>query len=77
MMDGIKRAREAAIEIVIVSRVPAVRVLDTYGYIGGGKDLVRQGCILGRNLSGQKARILLMVALANGFGHEQLYDIFS
>jgi L-asparaginase len=77
MMDGIKRAREAAIEIVIVSRVPAGRVLDTYGYIGGGKDLVRQGCILGRNLSGQKARILLMVALANGFGHEQLYDIFS
>ncbi|MFP4078496.1 MAG: asparaginase [Bacillota bacterium] len=77
MMDGIKRARKAGLEIVVVSRVMAGRVLDTYGYLGGGKDLVRQGCILGRNLSGQKARILLMVALGNDFGHEQLHDLFA
>ncbi|MFW5893339.1 MAG: asparaginase, partial [Bacillota bacterium] len=77
MMDGIKRARKAGIEIVVVSRVMSGRVLDTYGYIGGGKDLVRHSCILGRNLSGQKARILLMVALGNDFGHEQLRDLFS
>ncbi len=77
MMDGIKRARQAGVEIVVVSRVMAGRVLDTYGYVGGGKDLVRHDCILGRNLSGQKARILLMVALGNQFKHEQLRDIFS
>ena len=77
MMDGIKKARAAGIEIVIVSRAMGGRVLDTYGYIGGGKDLVKNGCILGGNLSGPKARILLMLALEDGLNHDQLLELFK
>ncbi len=77
MMDGIKRARASGMEIVIVSRALAGRVLDTYGYIGGGKDLVRNGCIMGGNLKAPKARILLMLALLNKLSHEEIRTIFS
>ncbi len=75
-MDGIKRAREAGLELIIVSRAMGGRVLDTYGYIGGGKDLVRAGCILGGDLSGPKARILLMLALKNNLNHDDIKAIF-
>ncbi len=77
MMEGIKKAREAELEIIITSRAVAGRVLDTYGYPGGGKDLVRHGCILGGTLSGPKARILLMVALGNGMDHGEIGAVFK
>ncbi len=77
MMAGIKKARAAGLEVIITSRAVAGRVLDTYGYPGGGKDLVRHGCILGGTLSGPKARILLMVALGNGMDHEEIRAVFK
>ncbi len=77
LMEGIKKARANGLEIVIASRTMAGRVLDTYGYIGGGKDLIKNGCILAGTLSGVKARILLMIALENGLEHEQLQKIFA
>lgn len=77
MMDAIKNARRKGLEIVIVSRCYGGRVLDTYGYIGGGKDLVKNGCILGGNLSGPKARILLMIGLNNQLDHDQLIALFQ
>ena len=77
LMDSIRQAREHGVEVVIVSRCLGGRVLDTYGYIGGGKDLVRAGCILGGSLSGQKARLLLMVALENGLTHDQIKALFA
>jgi len=77
MMDSIKNARNKGVEIIIVSRCYGGRVLDTYGYIGGGKDLVKNGCILGGNLSGPKARILLMIGLKNGMGHTDLIALFD
>ncbi|MFW5842189.1 MAG: asparaginase [Bacillota bacterium] len=77
MMDAIRNARRKGVEIVIVSRCYGGRVLDSYGYLGGGKDLVKAGCILGGNLSGPKARILLMVALENGYKHNDLKRIFK
>jgi len=77
MMDAIKNARRKGLEIVIVSRCYGGRVLDTYGYIGGGKDLVKNGCILGGNLSGPKARILLMIGLNNQLSHDQLIMLFQ
>ncbi len=76
MMDGIKRARTAGLEVIVVSRAIGGRVLDTYGYIGGGKDLVKAGCILGGNLSGPKARILLMLATENGLNHDQIKELY-
>lgn len=72
MMDGIRKAKAAGLEIIIVSRAMGGRVLDTYGYIGGGKDLVKAGCLLGGNLSGPKARILLMLAIENGLNHDEI-----
>lgn len=63
MVDGIKRAISCNIPVVIVSRCYQGRVLDSYGYHGGGKELRNIGVILGDNLPGQKARIKLMLAL--------------
>jgi L-asparaginase len=63
MVQGIKRAIEKGIPVVLVSRCFEGRVLDTYGYNGGGKDLRNLGVIFGDNLPGQKARIKLMLAL--------------
>lgn len=63
MVDGIKKAINLNIPVVMVSRCPTGRVLDTYGYEGGGKHLKELGVIFGKNLPGQKARIQLMLLL--------------
>lgn len=63
MIPGIKRAIENNVPIIICSRCPSGRALDSYGYIGGGKNLTDIGCIMATSLNGQKARILLMLAL--------------
>ncbi|WP_273327153.1 asparaginase [Vallitalea guaymasensis] len=63
MLEGIQRAIDLNIPIVIVSRCSKGRVLDSYGYQGGGRQLRDMGVILGDNLSGQKARIKLMIVL--------------
>ena len=77
MMDAIRHARQNNVEVVIVSRCYGGRVLDTYGYLGGGKDLVKTGCILGGNLTGPKARILLMSAISNGLTHDEIKELFK
>lgn len=63
MLPGIKKAIDNNIPIVMVSRCPTGRVLDTYGYEGGGRNLRNMGVIFGGNLPGQKARIKLMLIL--------------
>lgn len=63
MLDGIKRAISLNIPVLITSRCPKGRVLDSYGYEGGGHHLKQLGVIFTENLSSQKARIRLMLAL--------------
>lgn len=63
MVEGIDRAIRKGVPVVIVSRCLKGRVLDSYGYLGGGRDLRKRGVVLGDNLSGQKARIKLMLLL--------------
>ncbi|NLN49943.1 MAG: asparaginase, partial [Clostridiales bacterium] len=63
MLPGIKSALDRNIPVVMVSRCPTGRVLDTYGYEGAGKQLRKMGVILGGDLPGQKVRIKLMLAL--------------
>mgnify|MGYP001221693721 CR=1 FL=1 len=63
MVDGIVNSISKGIPVVLVSRCPTGRVLDTYGYEGGGKHLRQLGVIFGGNLPGQKARIKLMLSL--------------
>jgi len=63
MIEGIKRAIDVKLPVIIVSRCAMGRVLYTYGYEGGGKHLRQLGAIFGGNLNGQKARIKLMLLL--------------
>ncbi|MCF6459631.1 asparaginase [Clostridium sp. Cult3] len=64
MVHGVEKAIDKGIPVVMVSRCPTGRVLDTYGYEGGGKHLRDLGVIFGKNLPGQKARIKLMLILS-------------
>lgn len=64
MLEGIQYAIEQQVAVVMVSRCPTGRVLDSYGYEGGGRHLKNLGVILGGDLPGQKARIKLMLALS-------------
>ena len=77
MLDSIKKAISLGIHIVIVSRCYSGRVLDTYAYKGGGRDLTNMGCILGGSYNGQKARILLMLAISNNYSHKQIINLFK
>jgi len=77
MIPGIKRAIKKDIPVVICSRCPSGRVLDSYGYLGGGKYLTNIGCILAPSLNGQKARILLMLALEKSNDFDYIKSLFT
>jgi L-asparaginase len=77
MVDGVREAIEKGIAVVLVSRCFEGRVLDTYGYHGGGKELRNMGVIFGDNLPGQKARIKLMLALSKTDNIEKVREIFE
>ncbi|MDS0524953.1 asparaginase [Clostridium sp. SHJSY1] len=65
MVEGVKKAINNNIPVVIVSRCFEGRVFESYGYEGGGKHLRDLGVIFGDNMPGQKVRIKLMVALSH------------
>ncbi len=77
MLPGIQEAISNNIPVVITSRCPSGRVLDSYGYIGGGKYLTDTGCILAPSLNGQKARLLLMLALQKSSDYDYLKNVFT
>ena len=77
MIDGIEYAINHRVAVVMVSRCPTGRVLDTYGYTGGGRTLRNMGVILGGDLPGQKARIKLMLALSVTTDIEKLKEIIE
>ena len=77
MADGVKAAIENGVTVVMVSRCFKGRVLDSYGYPGGGKGLRNAGVIFGDSLPGQKARIKLMLALASTTSIEEIKCIFE
>jgi L-asparaginase len=62
-MAAIQRAIEAGAKVVISSRCPHGRVLDSYAYRGAGKELTRMGVTLGGYQPSHKLRIRLMVEL--------------
>jgi L-asparaginase len=66
-LPAIERALEAKIPVVITSRCPRGRVLDTYAYEGAGRQLKRMGVILGGLVPSHKARIKLMLLLGAGY----------
>ncbi|MTI49236.1 MAG: asparaginase [Firmicutes bacterium] len=77
MVDGIKKAISKQIPVVLVSRCPMGRVLDTYGYPGAGKTLRDSGVIFGSDLPGQKARIKLMLILGKTSDMNEIRGTFE
>ncbi len=65
VVNGIARAREMKIPVVITSRCQAGPVRPYYAYEGAGRDLEKLGCIFAPYLTGPKARIKLMLAMAS------------
>jgi len=76
-LPGVEYAISKNLPVVVVSRCPRGRVLDTYGYPGGGKHLRKLGVIYGGFLSGQKARIKLMLALGATRDVARIKEIFE
>jgi L-asparaginase len=77
MAEAVERAIEKGVAVVIVSRCYKGRVLDSYGYPGGGKGLRNSGAIFGESLPGQKARIKLIVALGKTDNINEIREIFE
>ncbi|HLR35125.1 MAG TPA: asparaginase [Tissierellales bacterium] len=77
MIPGLEKSINNNIPVIMVSRCPTGRVLDSYGYKGGGKHLRELGIILGNNLPGQKARIKLMLALSKTNDIEKIRIFFE
>lgn len=62
-LEGVQKLLAAKIPVVLVSRAFNGITQDVYDYLGGGKQLKQQGIIFTKGLSGQKARIKLLVLL--------------
>ncbi len=76
-LAAIERGIGAGLPVVITSRCPRGRVLDTYAYEGAGRQLKHLGAILGGMVPSHKARIKLMVALGAGWTVEQVRASFE
>ena len=76
MVEGIKKAIELEIPVVVVSRCFEGRVFESYGYEGGGKQLKNLGVIFGDTLPGQKARIKLILAINSGMNIHEVARVF-
>jgi L-asparaginase len=77
MFDAIQEARARGTPVVISTRVPTGRVFPLNAIKGGALSLKRIGCVLSDNLSPQKARILLMLALTKTHEPEMLQKYFD
>ncbi len=77
LYEAIKEAIGKGIPVVISTRVPNGRVLPVYGFKGGGATLKEAGAIFADNLSPQKARILLMLALQTPATAQDLQKLFD
>lgn len=76
-LPAIQRAIHDGLPVVITSRCPRGRVLDTYAYAGAGKQLTQMGVILGGMLPSHKARIKLALALGAGWSVEKIRESFE
>ena len=77
LFEAVKEAIAKGIPVVISTRVWNGRVLPNYGFEGGGKTLQQAGAIFGDNLSPQKARILLLLALQTTSKAAEIQKLFD
>lgn len=77
MFDAIQEARARGFPVVISTRVPTGRIFPLSAGKGSALALKRIGCVLADNLSPQKARILLMLALTKTRNPSALQSYFD
>lgn len=77
MHSAIVDAIARGVVVVISTRVQRGRVRPIYGFVGGGKTLKDAGAIFADDLSPQKARILLMLALQKPASAAEIRDLFD
>jgi L-asparaginase len=77
MFDAIQEARTLGIPVVISTRVPTGRIFPLSAGKGSALSLRQIGCVLADNLSPQKARILLMLALTRSHDPGALQHYFD
>jgi len=77
MFDAIQDAREGGVPVVISTRVPTGRVFPLAAGKGSALSLKKIGCVLADDLSPQKARILLMLALTKTHDPGALQEYFN
>ncbi len=74
--EEIKRALDKGVAVVVTSRVGVGPTAALYGSPGGGATLERAGAFVGSDLSGVKARLLMMVALPQLGGEPEWLSAF-
>ena len=77
MYDAIQEARAKGVPVVISTRVPTGRIFPLSAMKGSSLTLRQIGCVLADNLSPQKARVLLMLALTKTRDPEALQKYFD
>ena len=78
VFQAIQYALEKKVPVVVASRVPDGGVFPLYGDEGGGSSLAAAGALLAGDLDPYKARLLLMIALAQpDMTPEKLAALFS
>jgi L-asparaginase len=73
----VERAIRTGIPVILTSRCPRGRILDSYAYEGAARQLKRMGAILGGMLPSHKARIKLMLLLGAGARLEAIRTSFE
>jgi L-asparaginase len=77
MYEAVKEVRDRGLPVVIGTRVYTGRVIPLYAGKGQAISLRDLGCVLADNLSPQKARVLLMVALTKTKDPVELQKYFN
>lgn len=77
VVPAIQRITARNIPVVITSRCLFGRTAPIYGYPGGGADLQHHGACFAGDLSTEKVRLLLSIALGQGVSIIQLKEILS
>ena len=75
VVPAIHRITQRGIPVVITSRCLFGRTAPAYGYPGGGADLERQGAFFAADLSTEKVRLLLSIALGQNTPLSTLKEI--
>lgn len=77
LVPAIRKTIEKKIPVVVTSRCLFGRTAPAYGYPGGGADLEREGAWFASDLSTEKVRLLLSIALGQGLEHRAIKEILS